>query len=92
MTLQFLAVYLSPLAAVLGTVKPSAIDWIVIASCGLLTIGIVELTKFWEKPRTETSRFPHSLPKPDADLAYFAGHKLCSSETTGKGHNGNLRH
>ena len=44
--LQLLAVYLSPLAAVLGTVKPSATDWIVIGSCGLLTIGIVEVAKF----------------------------------------------
>lgn len=45
-TLQLFAVYLSPLAAVLGTVKPSSTDWIVIGSCGLLTIGIVEVTKF----------------------------------------------
>lgn len=45
-TLQLFAVYLSPLATVLGTVKPSATDWIVVGSCGLLTIGIVELTKF----------------------------------------------
>lgn len=44
--LQLFAVYLSPLAAVLGTVKPSATDWIVICSCGLLTIGIVEVAKF----------------------------------------------
>lgn len=44
--LQLFAVYLSPLAAVLGTVKPSSTDWIVIGSCGLLTIGIVEVTKF----------------------------------------------
>jgi hypothetical protein len=27
-------------------VKPSATDWIVICSCGLLTIGIVEAAKF----------------------------------------------
>jgi Ca2+-transporting ATPase len=45
-TLQLFAVYLSPLAAVLETVKPSATDWIVIGSCGLLPIGIVEVTKF----------------------------------------------
>jgi Ca2+-transporting ATPase len=44
--LQLFAVYLSPLAAVLGTVKPSATDWIVIGSCGLLPVGIVEMTKF----------------------------------------------
>ncbi len=43
--LQLFAVYLSPLAAVLGTVKPLATDWIVIASCGLLPIGIVEMAK-----------------------------------------------
>src|SRR6185503_11237442 len=45
-TLQLLAVYLSPLAAILGTVKPSPTDWMVIGSCGLLTIVIVEVTKF----------------------------------------------
>lgn len=44
--LQLCAVYISPLATVLGTVKPSLIDWIVIGSCGVLPIGIVELTKF----------------------------------------------
>jgi Ca2+-transporting ATPase len=44
--LQLSAVYVSPLATVLGTVTPVATDWIVIASCGLLTIGIVEVTKF----------------------------------------------
>lgn len=45
-SLQLLAVYFSPLAAVLGTVKPSSIDWVVSGSCGLLAIGIVEVTKF----------------------------------------------
>jgi Ca2+-transporting ATPase len=51
--LQLFAVYLSPLAAILGTVKPSATDWIVIAGCGLLTIGIVEVTKLaFRPPRT----------------------------------------
>jgi len=44
--LQLLAVYLKPLAAVLGTVKLSAIDWTVIVACTLLPIGIVEVTKF----------------------------------------------
>jgi Ca2+-transporting ATPase len=43
--LQLLAIYLSPLAAVLGTVTPSTIDWIVIGSCGLLPIVIVEAAK-----------------------------------------------
>ena len=53
-TLQLSAVYLSPLAAVLGTVKPSAIDWIVIASCGLLPIGIVEIAKFTFRRQRKT--------------------------------------
>jgi len=43
--LQLSAVYLSPLAAALGTVKPSLTDWIVIGSSGLSTIAIVEVTK-----------------------------------------------
>ena len=45
-SLQLLAVYFSPLSAVLGTVKPSPLDWVVIGSCGLLAVGIVEMTKF----------------------------------------------
>ena len=54
MTLQFLAAYFSPLAAILGTVKPSPTDWIVIGSCALLTIGIVEVAKFAFRQRHET--------------------------------------
>jgi Ca2+-transporting ATPase len=49
--LQILAVYAPPLAAVLGTVNPTATDWIVIAGCGLLPIGIVEVTKFVARRR-----------------------------------------
>jgi hypothetical protein len=44
---------ISPLATVLGTVKPSATDWIVIVSCGLLPVGIVEMTKFVFRRQTE---------------------------------------
>jgi hypothetical protein len=56
--LQLFAVYFSPLAAVLGTVKPSATDWILIASCGLLPIGIVEMTKFaFRQPRKVLSAY-----------------------------------
>ena len=47
--LQLLAVYLSPLTAVLGTVKPSMIDWLVICTSGLLTIAVVEITKLAAK-------------------------------------------
>jgi Ca2+-transporting ATPase len=49
--LQLLACYFSPLAAVLGTVRPATTDWIVIASCGLLTIVIVEVVKFVSRRR-----------------------------------------
>jgi P-type Ca2+ transporter type 2C len=52
-SLQLLAVYFSPLSAVLGTVKPSPIDWVVIGSCGLLVIGIVEVTKFTFRGRRD---------------------------------------
>ena len=51
--LQLLAVYFSPLASVLGTVEPSATDWMVIGGCGLLPIGIVEMTKFAFRQRRE---------------------------------------
>jgi Ca2+-transporting ATPase len=43
--LQILAAYLSPLAKVLGTVKPLAVDWVVICGCALLTVAIVEVAK-----------------------------------------------
>ena len=43
--LQLLAAYSAPLSAILGTVQPSSIDWVVICSCGLLTIGVVEVAK-----------------------------------------------
>ena len=43
--LQLLAAYLSPLAVILGTVRPSVMDWIVICSTGILTIGIIEVVK-----------------------------------------------
>ena len=43
--LQLLAAYFSPLAGLLGTVKPYAVDWAVIVACTLLTIGIVEIAK-----------------------------------------------
>ena len=43
--LQLLAAYFSPLSAVLGTVRPSTIDWVVIVSSGLLAIAVVEMAK-----------------------------------------------
>jgi Ca2+-transporting ATPase len=44
--LQLLAAYFSPLSQVLGTVKPSAMDWVVICTSGLLAVAIVEVAKF----------------------------------------------
>ena len=43
--LQLFAAYFSPLAAVLGTVPPSTVDWLIIGACGLLVIAIVEVVK-----------------------------------------------
>ena len=43
--LQLLAAYFGPLSQVLGTVKPSAMDWVVVCSCGLLAVDIVEVAK-----------------------------------------------
>jgi Ca2+-transporting ATPase len=43
--LQLVAIYVSPLAAVLGTVTLSTTDWTVIGICGLLPIAIVEAAK-----------------------------------------------
>ncbi|MDQ5844371.1 MAG: HAD-IC family P-type ATPase [Acidobacteriota bacterium] len=44
-SLQLLAVYFSPLAKVLGTVRPSETDWLVILLCSLAPVLIVEATK-----------------------------------------------
>jgi Ca2+-transporting ATPase len=44
-SLQLLAVYFSPLTRVLGTVRPSETDWLVILVCSLAPILIVEATK-----------------------------------------------
>ena len=44
-TLQLFAAYFVPLAAVLGTVPPSTVDWLIIGACGLLVIAIVEVVK-----------------------------------------------
>jgi Ca2+-transporting ATPase len=55
--LQLLAAYFSPLATILGTVKPAWIDWIVVCSAGLLAIGIVEVGKLifrWRRSRLQT--------------------------------------
>lgn len=43
--LQLLAAWFSPLSVILGTVAPSVQDWIVIISCGLLAVGVVEIAK-----------------------------------------------
>jgi len=44
-SLQLLAAYFSPLSVILGTVKPSLMDWVVICSSGLLAIVVVEVAK-----------------------------------------------
>lgn len=44
-TLQLFAAYFEPLAAVLGTVPPATVDWVIIGACGLLVIAIVEVVK-----------------------------------------------
>lgn len=44
-SLQLLAVYVSPLASVLGTVRPSATDWLIVGLCVVSPVVIVELTK-----------------------------------------------
>jgi len=54
--LQLLAVYFSPLAKVLDTTAPSSTDWMVICSCGLLTIVIVEITKLAQRVHRANTR------------------------------------
>jgi Ca2+-transporting ATPase len=60
-SLQLLAIYLSPLARVLGTVRPSELDWIIISICFVIPIVIVELTKAidrWQRTEIQTSGLP----------------------------------
>jgi Ca2+-transporting ATPase len=47
--LQLSAVYFSPLARILDTTQPSLMDWVIICSCGLLTVTIVELVKLFSR-------------------------------------------
>jgi Ca2+-transporting ATPase len=54
--LQMFAAYFSPLAGLLGTVKPLAIDWAVICTCTLLTVVIVEITKRTNYTWTATTK------------------------------------
>jgi len=44
-SLQLLAIYVSPLARVLGTVRPSETDWAIVGVCFVAPVLIVELTK-----------------------------------------------
>lgn len=54
--LQLLAAYFPPLATLLGTVKPFAIDWVVICTCALLTVVVVEIAKLtFAQKRTTVS-------------------------------------
>lgn len=44
-SLQLLAVYVSPLARVLDTVRPSETDWLIVILCSVAPVLIVETTK-----------------------------------------------
>jgi Ca2+-transporting ATPase len=44
-SLQLLAVYVSPLALVLGTVQPAKTDWLIVILCSVAPVLIVETTK-----------------------------------------------
>jgi Ca2+-transporting ATPase len=55
-SLQLLAIYLPPLARVLGTVRPSETDWFVVILCSLAPVLIVETTKGvarWKRAATD---------------------------------------
>jgi len=54
--LQLLAVFVSPLARVLGTVEPDAAGWLVIVACSVTPIAVVELTKAVTRWKTTTAR------------------------------------
>jgi len=56
-SLQLVAAYFSPLAAVLGTVAPAAIDWMVVCTAGLMVVAIVEVVKWvfrWKRTSSVT--------------------------------------
>ena len=60
-SLQLLAVYVSPLARVLGTVRPSETDWLVVILCSVAPVLIVEVTKAVTRWRTAATDRQASL-------------------------------
>jgi Ca2+-transporting ATPase len=53
-TLQMLAIYLKPLARVLGTVELTGVDWLLICLAALAPIAIVEITKLFARRAIES--------------------------------------
>ena len=51
-SLQLIAVFVSPLARVLGTVRPNETDWLIIGLCIALPVLVVEMTKLYQRKRT----------------------------------------
>ncbi|HKE58165.1 MAG TPA: cation-translocating P-type ATPase C-terminal domain-containing protein, partial [Pyrinomonadaceae bacterium] len=60
-SLQLLAIYFSPLARVLDTVEPLAVDWIVIAVCTVAPILIVEITKAFARRQKKAAPLASSV-------------------------------
>ena len=68
-SLQVMAIYLPPLARVLGTVRPSEVDWFVIGVCAIAPVLIVESTKTFARWKVSTTRASGpALTEPPAEL------------------------
>jgi len=50
-SLQLIAVFASPLARVLGTVRPNETDWLIILLCTISPLLVVEMTKLYQRKR-----------------------------------------
>lgn len=59
--LQLIAVYFSPVSAVLDLTSPLAEDWLIIALCVILPIGVVEISKLGSTYTKKAELPPHYL-------------------------------
>lgn len=55
-SLQLLAVFYSPLARVLGTVRPTELDWLVVVLCTIAPVLVVDATKLVLRQQTPVIR------------------------------------
>jgi Ca2+-transporting ATPase len=76
--LQLVAAYWQPLAAVLGTVGLSAIDWVVVCGAGLMVVLIVEVAKLAFRRISRLRKSPQN-PEPFSPDSGFPPKSLAAA-------------